>query len=391
VTGVVSLTLLVAGTSPPRADEPADAVRVRLEMTDGGVVEGTLGSITIDAVAIATADGDRSVPVADVRRLVRVEPPPPHAGRVRVAFVDGTSVSGDEFVWEGDTAVVLRGAARVEVPIARVRRVEFGAAADAPAWLAALPDAATSDLVVVAKDEAHELVECAITSVSPEAVAVVLDGETIPVRRTKVGGLVWSRPPAAASGARVAINGGSLVAGAIEASGDRLVVDGGVRLPVGLLESIDFAAGRSVALGDLEPDRTATEPFIGDLTRVEGVASFFALRSVPAGSSAASPADGERTLVVRPRTVATWAVPAAARRFRAVVVRAAEARPQAAVRVAVRGDDRPAREVVVDATNPQGVAVEVDVAAANRLEILVDFVGDDPGCAVRLERAVFER
>jgi len=74
-----------------------------------------------------------------------------------------------------------------------------------------------------------------------------------------------------------------------------------------------------------------------------------------------------------------------------VAVRADGARTHAAVRVAVRADDRAAREVVLDAASANGVPLDVDVAAANRLELLVDFAGDDAGCAVRFEQPVFER
>jgi acyl-CoA thioesterase-1 len=73
----------------------------------------------------------------------------------------------------------------------------------------------------------------------------------------------------AATGARVALVGGGLVASTVELAGRDLAIDGGVRVPVGLLESIDFAAGRTVPLGDLKPERVETEPFVGGLARVD--------------------------------------------------------------------------------------------------------------------------
>ncbi|MFM7245759.1 MAG: hypothetical protein ACKO40_16510 [Planctomycetaceae bacterium] len=388
--GTVAAAFLAWTTNaaPPAAEaEPSAELRVRLELADSGTAEGILRSIDAESVGIEAAAGRRAVPLAEVRRLVRLDPPPSVEGRVRVALVDGTGVAGDDFTWSGDTASVSRSPGAIEVPIGRVRRVEFrtGDAAAAPAWLAAVPEAPSDDLAVVAKGDAHELVECAITGVSPEAVTVVLDGETIPVKRGRVVGLVWARPRVAATGARVAISGGGVAASSVELAGDVLTLDGGLRLPAGLLESIDFAAGRTVPLGDLKPERVDTEPFIGALTRVEGVAAFFAPRSGPPAAGTTAP-----TLVVRPRTRATWPVPPGARRFRAVAVRADGARTQATVRVAVRADDRPPREAVLDAT-ATAAPLDVDVAAANRLEVLVDFAGGDAGCAVRFEQPVFER
>jgi hypothetical protein len=363
---------------------------VRLELADGGPAEGILRAIGAESVGIEAAAGPRSVPLVEVRRLVRLEPPSPARGRVRVELVDGTGIEGNDFTWSGDSAAVSRPPAVIDLPIGRVRRVEFrpadDRAFDAPAWLAAVPDLPTDDLVVVAKGDTHEVVECAMVAVSAETVTVVLDGETIPVKRGRVVGLVWARPQAAVTGARVALVGGDLVASSVEFTGDDLAIDGGVHVPVGLLESIDFAAGRTVPLGDLKPERVETEPFVGGLARVEGVAAFFAPRFGPpaAGTTA-------RPLVVRPRTRATWPVPPGARRFRAVAVRADGARPQATVRVAVRADDRTPREAVLDAASAGGVPLDVDVAAANRLELVVDFSGGDAGCAVRFEQPVFER
>lgn len=381
-----SLAGTIGAASHAAESEPV-ALRVRLELADGGTAEGILRSIDAESIGIEAAAGRRAVPVAEVRRLVRLDPPPSAEGRVRVELVDGTAVAGDDFTWSGDTAAVSRSPGGIEVPIGRVHRVEFRAAgaAAAPAWLAEVPEAPTDDLAVVAKGDSHELVECAITGVSPESVTVVLDGETIPVRRSRVVGLVWARPRVAATGARVAIAGGGVAVSSIELAADELALDGGLRLPAALLESIDFAAGRTVPLGDLKPERVETEPFVGALARVEGVAAFFVPRPGPPAAGTTAP-----TLVVRPRTRATWAVPPGARRFSAVAVRADGARTQAAVRVAVRADDRAAREAVLDAT-AVAVPLDVDVVAANRLEVLVDFAGGDAGCAVRFEQPVFER
>ncbi len=390
--GPMAVMLLAWSTTaacPAAAVESREGIRVRLELADGETAEGLLRSLGAEAVGIEAAAGVRAVPLAEVRRLVRLDAPPAAPGRVLVELVDGTGIEGDDFLWSGDTASVSRAPAAIDLPIGRVRRVEFRPADDraggVPPWLAAVPEAPTEDLVVVAKADAHELVECAIAGVTAETVTVVLDGETIPVKRGRVVGLVWARPRTVAAGTRVAINGGGLVASSIELAGDALVVDGGVRLPAGLLESIDFAAGRTVPLGDLKPERVETEPFVGALARVEGVAAFFAPRSGPPAAGTTAP-----TMVVRPRTRATWPVPPGARRFRAVAVRADGARVQAAVRVAVRADDGPVREAVLDAA-ANGAPLEVDVAAANRLEVLVDFVGGDAGCAVRFEQPVFER
>lgn len=394
---VAGVLLLAATSAAGRswAADVADAPGVRLELVDGSVADGGMRSLEPDAVGIAASDGERRVPLADIRRLVLVHRrAAPAAMPMRLDAVDGTSIDGDDFLWQGETATVRRGDVRIDMPIQRVRRVTWrDPAAAVPPWIAALPDDPEQDMVVVTSGDGSEVVDCAITAVSPEAVTVVLDGETIPVRRAKVAGLVWSRRPVAEVGARVGIEAGRLAGRVVTLRGSDLVVDETTRVPLELVESIDFAAARSVCLVDLEPERRSTEPFVGELAGIGGVAAFFAPRVVSAApdSHPAGSVGGPRALLVRPRTATVWRVPEAARRFRATVARAAGARPGAAVRVAVRLDDRPAWEALLDATRPAGAELDVEVAGAGRLELVVDFVGLDPGCPVLLAAAVFER
>lgn len=373
------------------ASAPIESV-ARVELVDGTAVAGVVQSIDAAEVRIDAESGARRVPLAEVRRLVRDEARPAVAARrMRLDAVDGTWAEGDDFLWQGATAAIVRDGIRIELPIERVRRVTWrDPAAAAPPWLAALPDDPTEDLVVVARGESSEVVDCAITEVSSEAVTVVLDGETIPVRRAKVVGLVWSRPPATETGVRIGIDGGRLAGGFVRLEGEDLVVDDATRVPFALVESIDFAAARRVALSDLEPERQSTEPFVGDLMTIAGVAAFFAPRIVP-GKDATPATPDRRALLVRPRTVARWCVPESARRFRAVIDRGPGARPGAAVRVAVRLDDHDRWESVLDAKQATGAVVDLDVAESGRLELIVDFVGLDPGCPVLIDEAVFEQ
>jgi hypothetical protein len=141
----------------------------------------------------------------------------------------------------------------------------------------------------------------------------MLDGERIPVNRGKVLGLVWVRPPAAkatpATGAtQVSIIGGALGASTVEWRDGELLLDGVIRVPGELLQSIDFAAGRTVALVAIEPETTSSEPFFGGLATLDGLAAFFAPRIV-------TPDNGQPAWLMRPRATATWRVPDDSRRF----------------------------------------------------------------------------
>jgi ribosomal protein L13E len=321
-----------------------------------------------------------------------VADPAPERWSVRVVGIDGLTIEGEDFLWGDGTAAILRGGQRLMLPCERVRVVEWSprptAAAAPPAWLAAVPAAPTADLVAVSQGEGFELVECAITGVSPDVVTVMLDGDRIPVKRSKVLGLVWARPVKQAVGMRVAIAGGSLAADTVEWRAGELVLDGQVHVPGGWLESIDFAAGRTVRLCDLPLEKSGVEPFFGGLTAVEGLAAFFAPRVVTRDNDR----EGEiaaRAWLLRPRTEATWRVPPGSRRFRATAIRRAAAASPAAVVVSVRADDGPAWQRGLTAADE--VTIDLDVETARRLTITVDFAAGGMGCPVRFDHAVFEK
>lgn len=380
LSSVVLVTLVWIARAP--AADPT--VVVRLEKTDGTTVSGTLAAVSATA---ATLVGGEPVAIAGVRRIVADTADV--RGTVTVECADGGTLSGDDFTWDGGPAVVTLAAGRVELPVDRVRSVTLRsprAGGDAPAdWRAALPESPSTDLVVVGKQEESgerlDVVECAIAAVTPDTVIVVLDEERIPVKRAKVIGLWFLREPAAAGGTRVEIAGGGLAARSVAWTPEALVLDDAVRLPAAVLRSIDYAAGRTVRLETLRPERTDAEPFFGALGRVDGLAAAFAPRFV---------ADrGGQALVLRPRSHVAWRVPADARTFRAAVAAEPGRQPGGQV-VTVLLDDRELfRRRLDDGT---AAPVELDVTGGRRLAIKVDFpAGGGTGCPLRFADPVFEK
>ena len=375
----------------------AEGVAVRVEIDDGTAEEGRLVEIGAESLQVADAGGaTRSIPLERVRTVERRVDLPggPSAaaeGRVRVVLTDATSLAGDDFAWSGPTATLDGPAGRVELPLARVRAVEWraeGAAASA-SWLDAVPEKIASDLVVIGKPDGFEFVECAISTISPDTVTVVLDDETIPVKRSKVVGLRWLRADAVVPVGRttVEIDGGSLRADAVAWTTAGLVLDGGAAdrktlVGAAALKRIDYAAGRTTLLSGVAPERLDVEPFFGALARIEGLAAAFAPRPVVADARHEKPG-----LVVRPRTVAVWRIPPGSRRFRTAVSHAAGAGPAL---VTITVDERRAFEQAV--SGAEAVPVVLDVSGGRRLGITVDFgpAGAMAG-AVRFEEPAIEQ
>jgi len=376
------IALFVTSCGLAGAEQP---VVVTLEKTDGTTLSGTLAEISPTAVRLGDAE---PVAVATVRRLTAAGTDG-GGGGVLVEGVDGSRLAGDDFAWDAGAATVATAGGRVELPVQRVRSVRLrpprpAGDGEPTDWRTVLPESPETDLLVVGKpDEAAErleVVECAIAAVTADAVTIVLEEERIPVKRAKVVGLWFLRPDAAAGGTRVEIDGGSLAANTVSWTADGLVVDEVVRMPATMLRSIDYAAGRTVQLRTLRPERSETEPFFGAVGGLEELRPYFAPRFVGPGAG---------TLVLRPRSRVVWRVPADARRFRAAVA-CEPGQPAPGDVLSVLLDDREVFRRSID--EPAATPIDVDVSGGRRLVIVVDFpAAAGLGGPLRLTTPVFEK
>ena len=393
---VLVITLAAAVFTPrlpgaePRADPTATptALEVRVERVAEEPLTGRLVAIDAATVQLEIEGNKQAIPLATVRQLARTGAAPATPPAVRLTLTDGGTVAGADFVQQGPRGVVQFGGGRIELPIERVQQVAWLAAGETePSWLAAKPERPASDLVVVRREDGQEFVGCAVAGVSEEHVTVVLDGETIPVKRAKVLGIEWLREAVQPGGTVVRLDGGRLAAREIRWSEQAFTIDD-IQLPSDSLVAIDFAAGRTTLLTGLPLETVTVEPFFGALAADQGLAAFFAPRTVAAADG------GPAVLVVRPRTVATWRVPGESRRFSGAVSRTVPVEAAAAVEVAIAIDGREAwrrRLGGAGSDEPEPVVLDLDVAGGRRLTLTVDFVTGDLGCGVRLVGGAFEK
>jgi hypothetical protein len=354
--------------------------QVTLERVADAPLAGTLRALDARTARLEVEGRDEAVAVDTIRRLVRVAPDAGARGPVDVTLTDGSRLTGDDLTWSGETATLVRGDGHATLPGDRVRMVSWSmpAAGGAPPWLDLLPEPLDSDVVVVTAGDSFECVPCAITAVAADTVTVLLEGETIPVRREKIAGLRWLRGDKPAGGVAVIVAGGTVAASVVAWSADGLLLDDAVRLPADWLLAIDYAAGRTVSLVDVAPERVEVEPFFAGLLRVDGLAAFFAPRPVVGDARTGTPAG----IVVRPRTRAVWRVPPDARRFRAVVLPAPGTAGDTSAELGVLAISIDGTEVHREPVGHReagteepsgGRPVVVDLSAARRLEIVVDF------------------
>lgn len=380
-------TTAEVANAPVRADG-APVIEVRADLVTGDPLTGRMLAIDDGSVRLVVDGTERVIPIATIRELVRIGAAPAAPPAVRLTTTDGGTIAGAEFFQDGPRGFVPVGDGRIELPIERVRRVAWLAAGETePGWMSARPERPESDLVVIRRTDGQEFVACAVAGVAVDHVTVVLDGETIPVKRAKVVGVEWLREDAAAGGIVVRLGGGQLAARDVRWSPEAFTVDD-IQLPPHTLAGIDFAAGRTTPLAGLPLETVATEPYFGALAGDKQLAAFFAPRTVAAAGG------GPDSLVIRPRTVATWRVPAESRRFRAAISRTVPSEAAAAVDVTIAVDDQHAWRRRLEASTGderEPVAIDLDVAGGRRLTLTVEFVPGDVGCGVRLTGGAFEK
>lgn len=392
--GLLAAAVVVGSFQGMTCGIAAERPAVTLETTAGETVTGGLLAITAAEVRLEVDAQSRAWPVTEIRRVLWPKGGSRGPAAVTVTLVGGGTISGDDFSWTGDRATVTRDAGAIELPIDRVQSVAWRQQQAGADWRAALPEKPESDLVVVARaaddGEKFEFVECAITQVGADTVTVVLDGETIPVKRGKVLGLFWVREPRTAGGTKVGIPGGDLSATVVVWSDAALLLDDAIRIPAADVHLVDYAAGRTVHLADVPPETSAVEPFFGALASIDGVSGFFAPRFLPA--SAEGEPSTTPTLLVRPRTTATWRIPQDSRRFVTAVAPAGGRQSAGSTQVTISLDGKPVWERRVDAAEQvAGEPIRLDVAEGRRLTIMVDFVEGTMGCAIRFLEPVFEK
>ena len=388
---VAGMIASLAGGGRAAAEE---ALAVTVALSAGDPVRGALEAIDQTNVSLATESGPRTIEVAAVRRIDSQRGEDAVVAGVSLIGSDGSRLSGTDVSWEGETVRLETSAGTVSLPVTRVQTIEWLRAGrqpgddGRPAWLQSLPEELESDVVAVAKGDEMQCVPCAIVGITADAVRVVLDGETIPVKRERVVGLRWLREPVVGGGIIVEVSGGMLSASRVEWSPAGLVVDDEVRVPAAALRSIDYAAARTTRLAGLATDQLDVEPFFGSLADIKELAAAFRPRVIIAEEG-----DPRRDLLIHPRTVAVWRVPSDSRSFTTRIVPAAGVGHGALVVLAV--DDREVFRGSVDeaaSAAGEGLAIAAALESARRLSITVDYGRAGPvGGAVILRDPLFTK
>lgn len=363
---------------------------IAVRSLSGERATGVLAELDVRRVVLQTSSGRTSW---DLDRLEEIRFGPPLDAKadapVAVELVDGSVLALDSFSMEGATARVklLRGDP-LELPSAAIRSVRFAPPGDSTSvpWDKIAAAAAANDVLIVKKGNAVDYHPGQLRRVTEESVEFELDGERLPVRRSKVFGLVCyhaaGRQLPAAIGTLSDRSACTWSVRTVAAAGDVLewTTPSGIsmRRPAAALALLTLAKNNVVYLSDLKADSVEWTPYFGLTRELDVRKTFFAPRhdrSLHGGPLQMQGTRYAKGLCIPSRTEMVFRLPEPFARMTAVVGIDDAARPLGRVRVVIRGDDRVLVEMAVAGTDPPK-PVDLDLTGVRRLSVLVDF-GDD--------------
>lgn len=370
-----------------------------IDVLGGDPVIGPIVGLDADRLTVEAAQGPVALEMAQIAALSRrgAEVRAGMAPGVWVELVDGSQlVASDYSALDGSVTITGLDGEVTELPRRDVRAVRLQPQTDAIAaeWSRLLESDFDGDLLVIRKGDTIDYHLGVLRNVTDKVVELELDGDRLPVRRSKIQGMVYhqsagrSLPDAVC---RITDADGSVWQAqsiVLEDEAFRWTTPLGLEVvrPAVRVTRIDFSRGKIVYLSDLEPESTEWTPYFDSGRKLPAMAEFFGPREDRALHPGTLELDGKpyrKGLALHSRTRLVYRLPGRFRRFYSTVGIDDRVRPQGNVRLVIRGDDRVLLEKTIAGTDPVQ-AVDLDLTGVRRLAILVDY-GDGLDVADHLD------
>lgn len=374
---VILLAILLTATTPPAFE---------VQTLDGQSLVGSLIELTPDKVTIDASSGRIAVETEKVLSISAKEKPSGarYATRVTLELIDGSTICAKQYVVSGTLATItLLDGEVIEAPTNVIHTVQLQQSGTLAAeWNRLIGMKADSDLLMIRKDETIDYHKGVLHDVTADSVTFDVDGELLPVKRSKVFGFVYRHADEAelpASVCRITDAAGSRWSVQSLTLSEKLqwTTQSGLSVaePLDQVVQIDYSVGKIVYLSDLKPDAVRWTPFFGVGKPLPSVEQFYSPRYDRNFESAGLQLGGtpyRKGLALHTRTELVYRLPDQFSRFRAVAGIDDTVRPGGKVRLVIRGDDKELLDTTLsgsDAPRP----VDLDLTGIRRLTILVDF------------------
>ena len=361
--------------------------KVRVSTLTGEQTSGQLISIDARRVIVNTDGKEANVPLSTVTDLKFADPQKFPSADTVISLSDGSKLSATDVTTAGkDLNAASKLYGKIRLPLQAVTTIQFG---NEPKFLKQWDELCSRthkrDLLVIRKKDGSGLdfTNGVIGGVSPDKISFVLSGESIPVGRKRIFGLIYARAPLEFDSvlARVAIGPDLLLAKAIRANPKTttvsLISGANIKVATTALASVDLSSDKIRYLSDMEPRDYKFEPFFlrdgteeilyhyrRDMNR-DG-------RPLRLGDKVYA-----RGLFIHSKSTLTYRVDKKFRRFQAVmgIDQDVARRGRGTTDVTISADGRVLLETKVTwETPPQ--ELNLDIAGARELKILVDDGGD---------------
>lgn len=302
---------------------------------------------------------------------------PPH----ETVLIDGSRIGTSAVALAGQTLTITAPAAdSIRLPrlaIGNIRLAESPSSVD-DQWAALLERERREDWLVIRKQDKLDFVPGVISEITAEHVSLLLDGETVPVPRARVFGVIFHQRQ----------SGNDESAGVIElAGGDRLAVQSvtgddsefevhlaagpTLRIPVVSVRAVDFSADKLTWLSSLKPRDIKHEfRFIGWAAPVRNDRdSWGGDAYLRLGNQTFS-----RGVCIRSKAVVQYRLNGDFRRF--VALMGIQEDYQGAVHVEILADGQKLLDQAVSWRDEKPVNLDLDVSGKFLLEIRVGY-GED--------------
>lgn len=344
---------------------------VEASFLDGRRVSGELMDLSRSSLVIV-ADGKSSTFARE--DLLRLDFRAPTSAKlpIVVRLTDGSRFGADKFESNGQTATVDGAFGTLSIPVENLAAVllveDPQEAADFTAHSSEKPRA---DRIVIAREGRRLLLDGIIGSVGREKIEFTLDGDVLPINRSRAKALYFAQKNVAPKPAALVTDRRGDLWAASEWSwknGVAFKSSSGFDRTIALdsLASIDLSAGRVVYLSDLEPSLMQHTPALDHpwpMRRDQG--SFGGPLELQGRIFA-------KGLVLHSRTVAEYNLGGEFRRFQSLVGISRSAGPVGDTDVTITADGKPLwkRRVRADhATHDLGF----EIAGVKTLRLEVDF------------------
>ncbi len=369
----------------------AVAPEVEIRTVDGDALTGKLIELTATSATLetdsgtATIDGQKMLSLGP-RSASSTKPSEPKSADlpVTVSLVDGSIVPAAGFSADARKARLLAAQGDpLEVDLRDVAavRLQAGEPAVEQSWRDILAGKHVEDILVIRKENTLDYHKGVVHEVNDASVQFEMDGEKIAVKRAKVFGIVYFRPPRDLPGALCTItdiDGGKWAVRTLNFDVHlRWTAPCGIEVkkPLDSIANIDFSAGKIVFLSELKPDSVRWTPFFSPSQPLPSVEEFYAPRSDQNFSAQPLRLRGEKYakgLAIHSRTEMVYRLPGRFSRFRAIAGIDDEVAPNGHVRLVIRADDRTLFDEAISGSDAPK-SLDLDISNAKRLVILVDF------------------